>query len=83
MRLIDADELMAKWEELRNRLTDGSRAADIIGAMINDVYSVPSIDIIRCKECIYPKERDGFYRCNYSAIWRNADDSCSYGERRE
>ena len=51
-----------------------------IGKIIDNA---PSIDIVRCKECIYPKESGGFYRCNYSVNWRNADDFCSYGERED
>jgi len=49
----------------------------------NIIESAPTIDIVPCSECIYPKQRDGFYKCNYSVVWRNATDSCSYGERKD
>lgn len=49
-------------------------------SMLKDV---PEQDIVRCKECIYSKESDGFYKCNYSAVWRKSTDYCSYGERSE
>lgn len=46
-----------------------------IGKIIDNA---PSIDIVRCKECVYA---DKYYHCNYMTTWNKADDYCSYGER--
>lgn len=43
----------------------------------NIINSAPSIDIVRCKECI---ERDDDW-CMYWQNVINPDDFCSYGER--
>ena len=76
-RYIDADALKtnintAFWSEIEKVID-----------------SAPSIDIVRCKECRYwidncDEDDDLFRECR----WRDeetpdADDYCSYGERRE
>ena len=59
---IDADALKIPSEEM-------------IAKMIID--SAPSIDIVRCKECV---EYDDDW-CMYWQNVINPDDFCSYGER--
>lgn len=54
------------------------------------IEDAPSIDIVRCKECRYchrnyvdmtpPYQHDYCYKFSR---YMNADDFCSYGERRE
>jgi len=57
---------------------------------MQDIYSAPSIDIVRCGECKhFHKEGiiDESYYCKQfhdrNGYWRevNPDDFCSYGER--
>lgn len=77
-RWIDADGLTAK-------LKASSAYSDYEWAMyadgfIEDMESAPSIDIVRCKECKWFNEREG---CLFSTSEIEADDFCSYGERRE
>ena len=40
----------------------------------------PSIEIVRCKECKYYKDFDGYF---FSTAEVDEDDFCSYGERRD
>lgn len=53
--------------------------------IIKLIDEAPSIDIVRCKECKWYEPLDSsrpFY-CS-RGIWKvNADDFCSYGERRD
>ena len=50
---------------------------------------VPTIDIVRCRECRYCKKKRGtfkgepiiFYRCTENNRDVESDDFCSYGER--
>lgn len=79
-------------EEARNNpsaYTDGyadamwSRANGLRDAMI-EIYDAPSIDIVRCGECMH----NGSYDTDCPFGWRNGEwnlpkpcDFCSYGER--
>lgn len=76
---IDADALRAKLMEYIG-LTNGFDRA---------FNEAPSIDIVRCKECKYYDKFPTWSACTY---WSgdpyeqasvNADDFCSYGERKE
>ena len=64
-RLIDADALIKKWENVHSK--DASFAMAVIGA-INDVKKAPTIDAVpvRHGEWIYD---DGYYcsECNHHA----------------
>lgn len=49
------------------------------------VVSVPSIDIVRCKECKYRDPEDKKCDCGHDIIWqlpRNDNWFCADGERR-
>lgn len=73
-RYIDKDKVL----KIVNDMTE---CEDDYKRITNWVYNMPTIDIVRCKECKY----DGTWKCR----WRNtqipsypsADDYCSYGER--
>ena len=85
MELINKEDavalIKAEMDKIRTHsLVDGTARINLRLAK-NIIEDMPAIDIVQCKECIYPKESGGFYRCNYSVNWRNADDFCSYGER--
>ena len=54
-----------------------------------DIENAPSIDIVRCKECKWwivamdeNNSDEDYLKCNMDK-WTNADDFCSYVERRE
>lgn len=85
MRLIDADALIDK---LRSAIECGKRVDMPTGeleAVLNDVSNAPSIDIVRCCICKHCKDTKGnwYGRCDHYGHGVNADDFCSYGERRE
>ena len=82
-RWIDAG---AWWEAVQKRYTDGDCADDDryelginVGITVsrNVMMDVPSIDIVRCKECKYYKDE----WCYWRDVEIRADDFCSYGER--
>ena len=83
MRLIDADALKKDLSE--NYVFYGFRQ------LLNDFYealdSAPSIDIVRCKECKHSNSYESTFGkgwfCWRDHVKRNADDFCSYGERKD
>lgn len=70
MRLIDADALM---QNIPNE--------EMIAKMA--VAHAPSIDIVRCKECKWKDTFKCWMRNTQVPRYPNADDFCSYGERKE
>ena len=89
MRLIDADALredVLSWENCYNGYSDAYDKARIIDA----IDEMPTVDIIRCKDC---KQWDAELGCCTSytivkctdgreGVSSEADDFCSRGERR-
>lgn len=77
-RYIDADKLkenfIGVYEDEINFSFDGYA--------IKCIDEAPSIDIVRCGECKWRKAKmmPKSVECLFSG---NADDFCSYGERRE
>ena len=61
------------------------------GAMnaIDEMPSADVVEVVRCKDCIYYNETHEACDCDEKAIsslgifFPNADDFCSYGERKE
>ena len=96
MRLINADALV---EFLLKEIIECDEEYDkysehtILGAgqeaeLIKDkVKEMPTVDIVRCKDCKYWTENKttmGSYRnCIFSKTMMHADDFCSRGERDE
>ena len=56
---------------------------------VDDIYSAPSIDIVRCKECKYWQQSHLLPEvmvCTYvykASVTRQGEDYCSRGERKE
>ena len=78
-RYIDADALIAKWEEDIKHIPNASFRAMMQGA-INEVSSAPTADVVevvRCKDCIYM----GTDKC--PSQLNDADFYCCQGEGRE
>ena len=78
-RYIDADALRKKLMEYIG-LTNGFDKA---------FNEAPTIDIVRCKECKWwvvamdeNNTDEDYLKCNMDK-WTDADDFCSYGERKE
>ena len=53
--------------------------------VILEAQPVDAVEVVRCKDCEYWKEFDGFKNCRningLDAAW--ADSFCSYGERKQ
>lgn len=86
-RWIDADALHKAYIELRNFKQDPqsgdwiSLRAVPLKTVIRMLNDLPSIDIVRCKECKYwNSETNGCKRNPSVEAWK-PDDFCSYGER--
>lgn len=84
MRLIDANVL---WERLDNEPWFDNADRDMIALPIVD--AIPTVDakiVVRCKDCIYWQDNNNGYP-HKDCKWvceetPDADDFCSYGERR-
>lgn len=86
-RYIDADALIAKWEEDIKHIPNTSFRAMMQGA-INEVSNAPTADVVevvRCEDCVYWEQAtDNSGNCNRAfEITAYGSDYCSYGERRE
>ena len=91
MRLIDADELIAEYyrtmdELLKSTATNMSNEALSLLCGCSLAVNAPTIDLVRCGECEYWQDNNGGYpdpNCRWVEIETpDADDFCSYGERR-
>ena len=80
MRPIDADELMEKYH--KTPVWDS-------WVEINNAPTIDAVPVVRCKDCKHEistadiRARTGSYWCNYKLQPCDADDFCSYGERKE
>ncbi len=88
-RYIDADALHKAYIELRNFKQDPqsgdwiSLRAVPLTTVIRMLNDLPSIDIVRCKECEwYLNGHLCTHWSNFGTIETLADDFCSYGERK-
>ena len=79
MRLIDADALWAEFMELADTSIefDGEGVANAIA----NAPTVDAVEVVRCKDCkAYDKES---YYCEAMGFTCEANDFCSYGERKD
>ena len=76
-RYIDADEAL---EQIRKKL--GVKSLDYLleaeRQIVAVIQSMPSIDIVFCKECYMCDEE---MWCSFYDSIMESDDFCSYGER--
>ena len=85
-RYIDAEYVKAVM--INDRLMQGNAEFNLYAQQVEiQVKALPSIDIVRCKECKYYGKFPTWSVCTY---WSgdpyeqasvNEDDFCSYGER--
>ena len=85
MRLIDADELLelyANTDEL-----DISNYDVKVAVMRQNILDMPTIDIVRCKECIHKRQalstEQGATGCELIRGTFYEDFTCKCGERRK
>lgn len=91
MRLIDADELDKKLEEISQEPDYQHDGEDWCVGVITaqtEVASMPTIDaveVVRCKDCKHRADETskGNYLCNHKMLGLvRPDDFCSYGKKR-
>ena len=76
--LLELSDLIDEFSELDERGLHSERWCGIMDSK-GVIVNAPSIEIVRCKECM---ERDDDW-CMYWGNVINADDFCSYGERED
>ena len=57
----------------------------IIGKIIDHVEAMPisnAVEVVRCEECVHASVGDNSVYCTKHYIGMNADDYCSYGDKR-
>ena len=91
MRLIDADKLLEiyrKWmSQISSKEYDGDRRG--VGTCIivlEDMLNMNSIEVVRCKDCIYSYEEFGFIYCTFGPYGDCKVPSqfyCAEGKRKE
>ena len=85
-RYIDADALVIDYYDDYETKDDEYTYAYVSEYQI---YTAPSIDIVRCKECKNARNIESEWICEHLSgmvglnVVVNADDFCSYGERKE
>lgn len=90
-RYIDADALYKVVTERYSDITAGSYPYNYVAFdMANLVKKAPTADVVevvRCKDCKYWQDNNGGYpheECRWGKEETpDADDYCSFGERRE
>ena len=79
-RLIDADAL------IEEALTEGAYGY-VDAKQIANAPTVDAVEVVRCKDCLYSRERYGHIECihgiSYRNTWNKPDFYCSYGERKD
>ena len=77
-RYVDAEYIKAVM--INDRLRQGNAEFTLYMQQVEkQVSAMPSIDIVRCKECKYYEAKEEWCYWRDEAI--TADDFCSYGER--
>ena len=84
MRLIDADKMREDW--LCGGENEYVYNANSVLDSIDEQPTVDAVEVVRCKDCLYSRERYGHMECIHGVAYRNTwnkpDFFCSYGERR-
>lgn len=51
---------------------------------INSIPAADVVEVVRCKDCIYPNKREGdLYRCCWNYQLYTADWFCKHGKRKD
>ena len=77
------DVIIVKGVLENNRLLQGNCEYTLWKQTVADIVrGMPSIDIVRCKECKHYRLNGITYQCMSHISAVKPDDYCSYGERR-
>ena len=97
MRLIDADALanckFHGWANVEITPSDVNAESykrgwnDVVDAIIEEAPTVDAIEVVHCKDCKYWQDNQEGHYPNDECPWDkgetpDADDYCSYGERK-
>ena len=92
-RLIDADKLLEiykKWiPQLSSKEDEGDRrGVETCIAVLEDMQTVDSVPVVRCRECKYRGTDDCIFHikgepADEELLLKLDNDFCSYGERKE
>ena len=92
MRLIDADALLRKWQDVLNEKADekGTVAYITFELFVDRLKEEPTIDavpVVRCEDCVksYKQNRNSKLAFSWCSKWDNImrdNDFCAYGERK-
>lgn len=87
---IDKKELIECLERYANfcdACTDNDCIDCVIEFVIKELPTADVVEVVRCKDCIYARERYEKLECINGLSFRNTYNSpnmyCSYGERKE
>ena len=89
-RLIDADKLI-KAMNIKCKVKDDRDAINVARAfnkildIIRDAPTIDAVEVVRCCDCEHMYDGlkdDGYLICHKFNYFINADDFCSYGERK-
>lgn len=86
MRPIDADAVAHEILEEYGDVVKSEEVNKAIDKIYGMVINAPTIDIVRCKECIWrDKDNQGEDYCTYAKGLADINESsfCSWGERSE
>lgn len=90
-RLIDADALKKKWQDVLDAKADEKDTVayltfELFIDRLKEEPTVDAVEVVRCRECKYWQDNNGGYPHEDCRWGKNetpeADDYCSYGERR-
>ena len=84
-RLIDADELLRDAEDY-SPITAGLADAYDIKCLVNAQPTIDAVEVVRCKDCNFWRRcgETNKGECDGMEVYglMNADDYCSFGERK-
>ena len=86
MRLIDADKATAVvgyFLEQMGITLFGRKGKDLARTLLLQVPTIDAVSVVRCKDCKHWNVVSNGCMRNPSVEGWQADDFCSYGERRE
>ena len=89
MRLIDIEPFETAKDVSTCEITvwrNGDGYADVATMNTKDIPAVDAVEVVRCRECLYWQDNNGGYpheECRWGkGETPDADDFCSYGERK-
>lgn len=89
MRLIDADELVSKIDELSEGAGFYKPIYEGFSKAVKNQPTIDAVPVVRCKDCKYHRimeTKESFlwwHNCKLLCADIDEDDFCSYGERKD